>query len=192
VLRAGAQVISLGIYNSSAGTMFIDNCILTDFSNAITSGAAGQIFVHGTTIRHSLFGIGVSAPAEGVVRATIDDCLIEMNDTGISITSKVTATISNTIAANNTSRAVSIRSTVAKLRTEATIDNCQFNNNTVGLLVTGTLGVSVARLSRTTITNNSLSGISVGGNNIVYSLQNNTITGNFPDVSGNLTPLALK
>ncbi len=189
----GAEVNSSGISNLSAGTVFIDNCVLTKFSNAINwSGVAGQIFVYDTTIRQSLFGIGVFAPTEGLVKATIDNCRIEMNDTGISITSKVTATISNTIASNNTSRAVSLRSTIAGMRTEATIDNCIFNNNTVGLLVTGSIGVSTARLSRTTINNNQLAGVSVSAGNIVYSLQNNAITGNFPDVSGILTPLNLK
>jgi len=187
------SVTAIGIYNSSAGTIFIDNCILTDFSNAISSSAAGQAFITNTTVRNSLFGIGIQAPiAEGTVRATIDNCLIEMNDTGISFTSKVTGTIRNTIAANNSSRAVLLRSTIANMRTEAMIENCQFNSNTVGLLVTGTLGVSVARLSRTTINNSRLSGISMAAPNIVYTLQNNVFTGNFPDVSGTLTPLSLQ
>jgi hypothetical protein len=189
----GAQVISSGITNLSAGTMFIDNCVLTNFSNAVNwSNVAGQIFVHDTTIRHCLFGIGLSAPTEGVVRATIDNCKVEMNDTGITINSKVTATIRNTIASNNSSRAVLIRSATANLRAEATIDNCEFNSNTVGLLMSSGSGVSVARLTRTTINNNTLSGVSVAAPNIVYSLQNNTISGNFPDVNGNLTPLTVK
>ncbi|MGC2235387.1 MAG: hypothetical protein WA584_04465 [Pyrinomonadaceae bacterium] len=65
------------------------------------------------------------------------------------------------------------------------------NQCTVGLLGGGN-GISTARLSRTTINYNSLSGVSIGTNATVYSFQNNAIAGNFPDVNGNLTYSALK
>lgn len=188
----GADSTSIGIRNISAGTVFIDHCVLTNFDNGISSSAAGQVFVHDTSVRSSLFGIVVSAPAtEGTVRATIDKCIVQANDTGILITSKVAATISNTIASNNTSRAVQVRATNSSQLAQAMIDNCVFNGNTVGLLLTGTSG-AIARLSRTTINNSALAGVSVGAGNIVYTLQNNSITGNASDVNGVLTPLALK
>lgn len=189
----GAQVSSTGISNINAGTVNIDHCFFSGFSNAVNWGnMAGQLFVHETTVRNSLFGIGVTAPAEGLVRVTIDKCLLEMNDTGITLGSKVYATISNTTAVSNTSRAVYVRSTNANQRNDVTIDNCNFSNNTAGLLVGGTNGTSVVRLTRTTIADNLLAGVSIGAGHIVYSLQNNTITGNFPDIGGSLTPIALK
>lgn len=190
----GATVDSTGLSNVSAGTVYIDNCTFRGFSNAINWGnIGGYLYIHETTIRNSLFGIGaaVNGP-EGVVRVTIDHCLLEANDTGIALGNKSISSITNTVANNHTSRAVSIRASVAGMRADATIDNCVFNTNTVGILLPAAAGVSTARLSRTTISNSALAGVSIGTSNIVYTLQNNTIAGNFPDVIGNLTPLSLK
>lgn len=184
----------IGISNSNAGTMYVDGCTLTGFDNAIVmSNTVGQLFVHDTVIRNSLFGIGLIGPqGEGVFRVVIDHCKLELNDTGIQVGSKVVATIRDTIASNNTSRGIQVRSTGMNQRTEVLIDNCQLSHNTVGLGTSGTNGFAVTRLTRSTITNNLQNGVVVGANGIVYTLQNNTIAGNFPDVSGVLTPLQPK
>ncbi|HEY0461390.1 MAG TPA: right-handed parallel beta-helix repeat-containing protein [Pyrinomonadaceae bacterium] len=185
-----------GIINSFAGTLTVDGCVFTGFNNALTmSNVGGQLYVHDTTIRGSLFGIGILAQqSEGVLKATIDNCELEMNDTGIMISGKVSAEIRNSIFAGNTSRGLQVRSTAANWRAEALVDNCQFNHNTAGILAGATSGgFAVVRLSRSSIVNNALSGVSIGAGGTVFTLGNNVIAANFPDVNGgSLTPLAAK
>jgi hypothetical protein len=189
----GDPTNSIGISNSTAGTMIIEGCTLSGFDNAIVMSARGQLFVYDTVVRNSLFGIGLIGPqGEGVLRALIDGCRLEQNDTGVAVGAKVIATIRNTVAANNTSRGIQVRSTLSGLRAEALIDNCHLTNNTVGLSTSGTNGgTGITRLTRTTITNNNI-GVSVPAGGTVYTLQNTVIEGNFPDVSGALTPAQAK
>lgn len=196
IIGAGTPQSSSGIINSFAGTMIVDNCVFTGLDNALTmSNVAGQLFVHNTTIRSSLFGIGLLGPqGEGILRATIDNCNLESDDTGIFVNGKVTANIRNSVMANNTSRGLQIRSTVSGQRAQATVENCQFNHNTAGILVGATNGgFAILRLSRSIVTDNMLSGISIGTNGTAYTLGNNVIAGNFPDVNGgSLTTLQAK
>src|SRR5262249_26556649 len=135
IVGAGTVQSSDGIINSFAGTLNVDNCIFTGLNSALTmSNVAGQLFVHHTVVRNSLFGIGLIGPqGEGLLKATIDSCNLEADDTGISLTGKVLANIRNSIFANNTSRGIHIRSTVVNQRAEALVDNCQINYNTAGI-----------------------------------------------------------
>lgn len=196
IVGAGTPQSSDGIYNSRAGTLNIDDCVFTGLNNALTmSNVAGQLFVHDTTIRGSLFGIGVIGPqGEGVLKATIDNCNLESDDTGVFLTGKVSANVRNSIMANNASRGLQIRSNALRVLTEATVENCQFNHNTAGILVGATNnGVAVLRLSRSVVTDNLLSGVSIGAGGTAYSLGNNLFAGNAPDVNGGaLTPLQAK
>lgn len=184
-----------GINNSTAGTLNVDGCIFSGFDNALTmDNIAGRLDVHDSVFRNNLFGIGLIGPTgEGLFRATIDHCKLEQNDTGVSVGSKVLAVIRDTIAVNNTSRGIQVRSTVANQRAEALVVNCQLSHNTVGLNASGTNGTAVVRLAHSAITNNMLTGVNVGTNGTVYSLGDNVIAGNFPDVNGGvLTPLQAK
>jgi len=160
----------------------------------LTTNGAGQVFIHDTTARNNSFGISLIGPqGEGFLRAVIDHCTLENNDTGVVVSSRVIATISDSVVANNTSRGIYVRSTLANQRAEALVDNCQINNNTLGLVTGGSNGLAVTRLSRTTINNNVLNGVQIGAGGTVYSLQNNTIAGNLVDVNGaQLIPLQLK
>jgi len=190
----GDTTNSIGIYNSHAGTIYVDGCAITGFDTGIlTTNGAGQVFIHDTVVRNNLFGISLVGPqGEGVLRVVIDHCRLEANDTGVQVGSKVVATIRDSIVANNTSRGIYVRSTGTNQRAEALVDNCQITNNTVGLATSGTNGFAVTRLSKSAVTNNLLTGVLVGANGTVYTLQNNTVAGNFPDVSGVLTPLQAK
>jgi hypothetical protein len=185
-----------GIINSFAGTLNVDGCVFTGFNNALTmSNVAGYLFVHNSTFRGNLFGIGVMGPqGEGIERATIDSCTVESNETGITLNGKVTANIRNSILANNASRALMVRSTVARYLADAVVDNCQINSNTVGVMATTTnSGYSTVKLSRSVVTGNLLGGVVIGPNSVVYTLGNNVVNGNFPDlVGGVLTALAPK
>jgi hypothetical protein len=196
LIGVGNQPNLDGIINSFAGTMYVDDCFFSGFSNALTmSNVSGQLYVHNTTIRNCLFGIGIlGSQSEGVIKVTVDNCNLELNDTGIILLGKVSAEIRNSILAGNTSRGLQIRSTTANWRAEALVENCQFNHNTVGILVGATNGgFAIVRLSRSAVINNTLSGVSIGTNGIAYSLGNNVFASNFPDVSGGaLTSLAAK
>lgn len=185
----------IGIQNSHAGTIYVDGCTLTGFQNGIlTSNAAGQVFIHDTVLRNNIFGIGLIGPqTEGLLRATIDHCTFEANDTGISVGSRVVATIRNSVIANSTSRGIQVRPVIANQRAEALVDDCLITGNTIGVAATGNNGTALIRLTRATITGNVLNGVQISAGGTVYSLQNNTIAGNLVDVNGGqLTPLQLK
>ena len=184
----------IGVLNSSAGTLNVDGCIFSGFDNALTmEQVAGSLIVHDSVFRNNLFGIGLLGPSgDGVLSATIDHCKLEQNETGVSVSSKVVAVIRDTIAANNTSRGIQVRSTGTNQKAEALVIDCQLSHNTVGLNASGTNGFAVVRLSRSAVTNNALIGINVGTNGTVYSLKDNVIAGNVTDINGSLSPLQTK
>ncbi|HJZ79493.1 MAG TPA: right-handed parallel beta-helix repeat-containing protein [Pyrinomonadaceae bacterium] len=190
----GDPINLIGILNSSAGTLTVEGCTFSGLDNALTmEQVAGNLFVHDSVFRNNLFGIGLFGPTgEGVLTATIDHCKLEQNDTGVSVSSKVVAVIRDTIAANNTSRGIQVRSTGTNQRAEALVVNCQLSHNSVGLNASGTNGFAVVRLSRSAITNNALTGVNVGPNGTVYSFKDNVIAGNTTDVNGTLSPLQAK
>lgn len=185
----------IGILNSTAGKLTIDECTFSGYDNALTmEQVAGQLLVHDSVFRNNLFGISLFGPTgEGLMRATIDHCKLEQNDTGVSVGSKVLAVIRDTVAVQNTSRGIQVRSTAANQRAEALVINCQLSHNTVGLNASGTNGTALVRLAHSAITNNALTGVNIGTNGTVYSIGDNVIAGNFPDVNGGqLTPLQTK
>lgn len=190
----GMLTTSFGVYNTTAGQLNIENCRFTGFSNAISSSSAATIFIRGTKILSSQFGIAIATPAaEGVAKATIDNCVIEIGETGIVLQAKVQAAILNTRVSAMASRALHFRSNIAGMRIDVTVDNCQLTGNTVGILTGAPQGNVAARISRTTITNNALYGIVINPGVIVYTLQNNTMINNGTDVlNGSMTPVGLK
>lgn len=196
LVGAGTPQTADGMINSFAGSLYVDSCIFTGLNNALTmSNVAGQLFVHNSTFRNNLFGVGIIGPSgEGVMRATIDSCNFEQNDTGISQNGKVFTNIRNSIFSANSSRGLNVRSSILRYQSEALVDNCQFNNNTVGILASATNGgFGVVKLNRSTVANNLTAGIAIGAGGTVYSLGNNVVSGNFPDVSGgSLTVLSPK
>jgi hypothetical protein len=192
--KVGDPTNSIGI-NNHAGTVFIDGCTIEGFETGIlTTNGAGAVFIHNTTVRNNLFGISLIGPqSEGQLRVTIEGSRLEYNDTGVALGARVTAEIRDTVIANNNSRGVSVRSTSSVGRAEALIDNCLISHNTNGVVAGGANGIAWVRLTRTTISHNFLSGVLIGSNGTVYTLQNNTIVGNTPDVNGGfLTPLSVK
>lgn len=193
--KVGDNTNSIGI-NNHAGTIFIEDCTITGYQTGVlTSNAAGAVFIRNTTVRHNLFGITlIGAQSEGTLRVLIDDCKIEYNDTGVSVSTRVIATIRDTKIANNSSRGVSIRPIISSQRAEALLDNCLITHNTTGVGVGGNPGgPAIVRLTRSTISNNFLNGVLISTGGTAYTLQNNTIVGNLPDVNGALlTPVNLK
>ena len=183
---SGGQT-SDGIINSFAGTLNVDNCVFTGFNNALTmSNVAGFLSVHNSTFRGNMFGVTVvGPPGEGMERATIDSCTIESNETGFLVSGKASATIRNSILSNNSRSAIRVSSSMARWAADVLVDNCQINYNAIGVLLGGTNGgYSSARLSRSTITGNFIGGVSIGANSAAFTLGNNVIAGNFPDVNG--------
>ena len=187
------QDSTAGIYNSTGTNLFVDNCTFTGFQQGIGEGnTPGKLFVHDSTFRDNLYGIGINTPnTEGGIIAVIDNCRIEHNEVGVVVTAKTFVTIRNSVISDNASFGVYVGSKTS-LRAEAVIDNCLLSGNTDGIKIGSANGVSIARLSRSTITENTLYGVVIGATSTFYSFQNNVIAGNPTDISGNITNVSVK
>ena len=183
-----------GLYLLKAGVVNVDNCTFDNLAIGIASDSSSQLFIHNSTFRNNKTGVRVSGPSEAVARITVDSSTFESNYIGIMVDGRAYATVRNTIVANSSYRGIWERSYNHNQNAELLLDNCQLNHNFVGLWVQAVdRGAPIARLSRSTITNNRTSGLLMTANTTVYSLGNNVFAGNFPDISGGvLTALAPK
>lgn len=191
---AAFGVATIGIQNSQTGTMYVDGCTFTGFDTAIlTTYGPGYVFVHDSVFRDNSFAVSLYGPqTEGLLTAVVAGCTFESNARGVFVSSRVVATIRDSIFANN-DHGVSVRPATAHQRAEALVDNCSMTGNNRGVSVNGNSGVAVARLTRTTITSSVFDGVQILTGGAVYTLQNNTITGNLVDVNGaQLIPLNVK
>lgn len=182
-----------GIYNIGGTLLFVDGCTFTGFGSGIlTSGnKAGKTFVSDSSFRKNGAGF-VTNPltGEGSLIILIDSCKFEHNDYGVYLGAKTYATISNSVVSDSIFYGILI-SSLKTFRSEILIDNCLLTGNNTGLGLLGN-GIPIARLSRSTISQNTAYGMLLGIGSALYSFQNNVISGNLTDVGGNLTPVSLK
>gem|GEM_PF-2486389 len=181
-----------GIYDIAATNLYVDDCTFTGFSTGITvsGNKLGKLTVRNSTFRHNGGGIGINdLLVAGTFNVLIDNCTFEHSKIGVYLGAKAYASIRNSVFSDNSQYGIEVIS-LKGVRTEAVIDNCMLTRNNGGIGLFG--GASIARLMRSTITQNIATGISMDLNATVYSFQNNAINGNLTDVSGSLTPVSLK
>jgi len=173
----GATTGLIGVNITSAGTVFIENCVIFGFKagsgrgiSDVRNGGSGGLFVVDTTVKNnSGTGILLSGNNLSAIRATIDHCNVWSNGgTGIQNSQQGNFMAIRNTTSNKNGGSGSSSDTGA--RTD--IVNCLFYFNGTG--INSDSGADVV-VSRTTVTRNSTNGLgfSAGtiksyGNNEVF------------------------
>ncbi len=189
----GLGTASLGINYSGTGSLSVDNCILTGFTEEGINSSGTTLFVKSTIIRNGgLDGILVNGGS-----ATIDNCRIERNGPnaplsggyGIYAKGNSRVMVRNTVAASNGIGFVAEDSAVLNA------ENCVATKNTaVGFRVGGGTvgGASTMRVSNSVATSNDIGFQQFAtptGSGTFESRENNTVRGNPIDAVGAITGL---
>lgn len=157
----------------AAGSVFVENCLITDFSNRGISDertTGGKLFVTDTTVRDTTqTGIAI-APASGgtTINATISNSRVENCNFGVAVGNGGKAMISNSVFAGNNTGVESEGSSTAS---QMNVNGCSINNNGTGV-VSG-VGTTTIRLS-----NNDIAFNGTGITGVTNSFGNNRIQGN--------------
>ncbi len=185
--RTGVNGVRISSATAANTTVFIENCLITDFSNrGITFEAnnGGKLFVSDTTVRNCGASAVVIFPASGSTKisATLDNVRLLGNaSSGLVADNGSRVSISNSIADGNLNGVVAEASAGTS---ELNVHNCIINHNTTGIL--SGPGSVVVRISDNSVQNNA-TGVNVtSGTVITYGT--NRINGNTTaDVTGLLT-----
>lgn len=182
-----------GISNYAAANLYVDGCTITGFVTGIYEPKAGKLFVHESIFRNN--STGIQNLPDGTLNTVIENSQFENNTMGIWVDSRTYATIRNSVISGSSQYGIYLVTNYRGQRAEAVIDSCRLTGNKTALFASGSAneGPAVARLSNSTITQNTFSGVSITTYGIVYSYQNNVINGNLKDVDLNpLTPISLR
>jgi hypothetical protein len=168
-----------GVRVINALKVFIESCVVTDFSNrGITDErtTAGSIFITDTTVRNcAQSGIGIS-PLNGTaaVKVAMDRVHSDGNgNAGFVIDTNVTGTLSNCVANGNTGAGFFAETTTAAT-TKVVLESCIASNNGRG--IEAGPGAADIICSNVNVFNNSIGLNFTGGT--IHSFGNNKVTGN--------------
>jgi hypothetical protein len=177
-----------GIRFLAGGTLFVENCVIANFTQKgidFEPGASSRLFVKDTIIRNNAGtsggGVLVKPGASGTAQAVLDRVRMEGNFFGLFVADRSTVTVRNSVASGHTNSGFTVGSTAAAV--VLNLENCVVSNNnalasTTGILCAG--GQATVRLSNVTVVNNGIGLSSVTGGGIV-SFRNNSIAGNVTD-----------
>lgn len=182
-----------GIVIYQSANLYVDGCTITGFVTGIADVKGGKLFVHESIFRNN--STGIQNLPDGILNTVIENSQFENNTMGIWVDAKTYATIRNCVISGSSQYGIYLVSNNRSARAEAVIDSCRLTGNKTALFVSGSSneGTATARLSNSTISQNTTSGVSITTSGIVYSFQNNVISGNLKDVDLNpLTPVSLK
>jgi hypothetical protein len=177
----GKQTGINGIKILSAGTVYIENVVISDFTNRGISderNGAGRLFITNTVVRNNVqSGIAV-VPIAGAVTAMLDNVIVEGNgNAGIAVSGGSKATARNATAAGNF-----IGFYADTAGTEFNLEGCVSHANGTGVN-TNPPGTPTIRLSNCVITNNTTNGLLIAAG-AVQSFLNNKLAGNTGVQSG--------
>jgi hypothetical protein len=190
-LRKTVRLRSLDINGASTGTdgvkilaanrVYIEDCALDGFTNNCIRDnrnvANAQLFVSDTVTRNAAQScITIVPTAPGSVIAMLDNVRMEgsSSNSGYAQSGNVQATLHNCVAAGNSQFGVFADGTGGQLN----IVSCIVSHNATGISVSSP---AIARLTDSTITNNTTASINVIGQIQVQSAGNNIISGNGAD-----------
>jgi hypothetical protein len=178
-----------GIHIRTAGSVFVDDMTF-DGNGAVGGGTSaifcgsGELMVNNSRMRNGFRGVEVNPLA--FQNVTIDHCLFEkLTGPAVHASNSCRVTVRDSVATHCYAafNLVTLTSSV----TELVVVNCLASYNQYGLIVgNGT----VARLSRTTITNSTATGIQVGPTGTCYTFGNNEVHGNATNLTGALTAVS--
>ena len=177
----GKQTGINGIKILSAGTVYIENVVISDFTNRGISderNGAGKLFVTDTIVRNTAQSGVVIAPTAGTVTAMFDRVLSEGNNNGFAIGNGAKVTARNATAAGNT--AAGFFADTAG--TEFNLESCVSHANATGVQAAAP-GTPTIRISNCMITNNT-NGFSAAAGASVLSFGNNKFAGNIGAQTG--------
>jgi hypothetical protein len=172
-----------GITVFAVGTLNVENCFITGFTNAgIQMNSAGRLNVKGTDVKAGGVGI-LLVNVAGVVQASIDHCHLDGNGDGFLAETTSpggsTTTVSHSTANNNSGSGWRCGFS----STGKDVLNLEFctgsENGGDGLFGDSNNALSVARYSNCVFANNGILGVERVGAGAVETRGNNTITGNF-------------
>lgn len=170
-----------GIVVNTVGSLYVENCTIDGFaSSGLAFGSAGQLFVKDTTAADNGGAGFLVAPSAGTAAASIDRCRVERNGGpaqtgGITAGSGVNITIRDSVAAANFRGFQA--GTGSGQTVQMNVERCVSTGNVVGVFAANG-AATVARVSDTTITNNTLFGMEAQGSGAIVSRVNNTVEGN--------------
>src|SRR6266550_3029789 len=160
----------------AAGSVFVENCIITDFNNRGISDertTGGKLFVTDTIVRNTTAtGIAIS-PASGSTRinAVLDNVRVENCNFGVAVGSAARVMINRSVFSGNVSSGIEAEGITAA--SEVNVDNCVSSNNATGVQNGGGAFGTTIRLSNTDISFNT-----TGITGVTNSFGNNRISGN--------------
>ncbi len=186
-----------GIVNQAAGSLLIDRCTVSGFANT-GAGAlgesgirilAGPVTIANTVVSNNFRG-GITVrgtDAGNMIRVTVVDSRMEGNgaaygsvyDAGLAAVGGALVTVKDSVAAGNFRGFSTCGGGGAEPAGAAlSIENSLADHNVVGLLVASNAVACAARVSNSTITNNSLYAIEQQGGSVATSLGNNFVYAN--------------
>jgi len=167
-------------------TLHIENCILNSNEIGVWSTGPGMLDVKDSVFRGNLFGIKVE-PTSGTSAATIEKTRFEANSDGLDAADGAIVTVHNSLASGNLNLGFGAASFTSRA-VEMNLEGCVSSNNQAGVSVASiSTGPATVRLSNSTVTNNKIIGLSVGGSPAaLLSRGNNTVEGNGTDISGTI------
>jgi hypothetical protein len=192
-----------GVVFNTAGAVHVESCVINGFTNGAgikitgTNITIASILVKDTIARNNDWGIlqGVAA-ADGVLRITMDHIRLDANNIGLAMGAQstlvtVTGVMRDSSVSGNTQTGISLTAGNETTFGSCALDleSCLVTNNAAGINVQQNVGSATMSISNTNITDNATSGFSIGTGSTIFSLGDNTITGNGAS-TGTLTPLA--
>lgn len=184
--RATAQEPTTGIRVTRVGSLHIESCVVTGFTeygilaadNVNEGLKSPKLFVKDTIIRNNGTGILL-----GSVQASIDRSRIENNGTGVSISSQMLgATIRDSLMAGNSDYGLKIEDLLYSGGAATNVENCVVTNNGTGIysgLVSwnpaNDPGPRIVFVSHTMISGNDTG---LAGNGHIRSFANNRLANN--------------
>ena len=191
----GAGVALNGIVLKSGGALTIANCWVQNFDADLGTGifinhAAGSpnVAISNTiTSSNSYVGMWYYPSGSGGGTFEIDRSTVNMQQWGIALnmsnsSGNVLATVSNSIVYGNSKYGIYTEGGTAKVKIK--LETSIISKSPFGFFNQGT-----GYIGRTSIVGNN-TGVNAGGT--TYSFGNNEIGGNTTDVSGALTPIAMR
>lgn len=188
-MSTGPNGAATGIRFVSGGALRVENCVIGGFrEEGISFAYAGELFIRDTVVRGKpvannpsagIFptSVGIRIRAEsGIAKASVERSRVEGVANGIRAEENTRVTIRDTVVVSNSSGLTAIPA-LKTTTAEMNLENCVVANNNEGIVSGGLEGVSIVRVSNSTITNNVIA-LNGQGTGQIISRGNNTVEGN--------------
>jgi hypothetical protein len=183
--RTGINGINISTLNTAAINVFVENCLVTDFSQrGLSWPAAVQGTVHITdSIFRNCGQAGIALLGTNVI-GSIDRTRMELNGPGTAFAGLAVDGPGQKISVSNSVSSGNGAGFFVNNTSNLSLESCMVVGNTTGLLST-TTAPNKMRISNVSVTGNG-TGVNFASNAVVTSFGNNHIDGN---TAGNTLPV---